>query len=400
MKSKVIPLITSLSLAVTGITPITAGSFASAESADDTVKIMSIGDSITDGYGIGGSYRKFLYHGLTEKGISVDMVGAKGGGWTPVYTDETTGESFSYDDENTGYSGYAIMDYSGRNGIYETLQSTGCLSTEPDIVILQIGTNDVIDCHDLDSSGERLTVLIEYILSNISPESALFVTSIPDLDPNRSDVYDWFGSYRHSADWQTFFTDEEVEVNVQASVDKYNSIVRETVTKLSSSHSNLFLGDINSVITDVTSQLNDGVHPNNTGYKLMGEYWTDIVYDYLTNGSQPVTGTTTTSTTTSTTTTTTTTTTTSSATTTTTTTTTTDTETTSTTTTVPGPVTEFRMADLVKLSNYLLGRENSLTAEERSLYDLDGNSALNGFDLALLRKAIISSIANAGPYIQ
>jgi len=151
MKSKVIPLITSLSLAVTGITPITAGSFASAESADDTVKIMSIGDSITDGYGIGGSYRKFLYHGLTEKGISVDMVGAKGGGWTPVYTDETTGESFSYDDENTGYSGYAIMDYSGRNGIYETLQSTGCLSTEPDIVILQIGTNDVIDCHDLDS---------------------------------------------------------------------------------------------------------------------------------------------------------------------------------------------------------------------------------------------------------
>ena len=58
------------------------------------------------------------------------------------------------------------------------------------------------------------------------------------------------------------------------------------------------------------------------------------------------------------------------------------------------------MADLVKLSNYLLGREKSLTAEERSLYDLDGNSSLNGFDLALLRKAIISSIANAGPYIQ
>ncbi len=42
--------------------------------SDGKIVIMSIGDSITDGYGTEGSYRKFLYHNLTEKGYSIDMV--------------------------------------------------------------------------------------------------------------------------------------------------------------------------------------------------------------------------------------------------------------------------------------------------------------------------------------
>lgn len=99
---------------------------------------MCVGDSITDGFGTDGSYRKFIYQGLTEKGYKIDMVGAKGGGWTPSYKDEETGETFEYDDENTGYSAYAIKAYQGRSGIFETLQSTGCLSTNPDIITLQI----------------------------------------------------------------------------------------------------------------------------------------------------------------------------------------------------------------------------------------------------------------------
>ena len=59
----------------------------------DPVKIMCIGDSITDGYGVAGSYRKFLYHNLTEKGYDIDMVGSNSNSdWRPTYTDEVTGE--------------------------------------------------------------------------------------------------------------------------------------------------------------------------------------------------------------------------------------------------------------------------------------------------------------------
>ncbi len=392
--------------------------------ADSTVKIMCIGDSITDGYGINGSYRKFLYNNLTEMGYTIDMVGAKGGGWTPTYTDEDTGVTFSYDDENTGYSGYAIKEYSGRSGILETLQSTDCLAqTTPDIVILQIGTNDVIDNHELDSAGDRLSDLITYIIGEIPSGSALFVTSIPDLDPNRSDVYSWFGNYRHSSDWQTQYSDDEVEVNVQAAVDTYNSTVRHTVSNLQGTYSNLYIGDVHSAITDVTTQLNDGVHPNNVGYKLMGAYWTTVIDNYL-SGSAPFISTTTTTTSTTTTVTETTTTTSEETTTTTTTsltttstseTTTTTSSSTTTNTTTSTTVTSsetittttadpdisengYKISDLVKLQQHILRTVDSntgalliqLTAEDAQRYDMNSDGKLNSFDSVLLRKELLT----------
>ena len=72
------------------------------------------------------------------------MVGSKSG-QISEYNNEKTGEYFEYDDDNVGYSGYTVKEYSGRNGIYETLKETDCISQIPDIFILQIGTNNVMD---------------------------------------------------------------------------------------------------------------------------------------------------------------------------------------------------------------------------------------------------------------
>ena len=248
--------------------------------SENEIKIMCIGDSITDGYGIPGSYRKFLYHGLTKKGYKIKMVGSKSRRST-TYTDESTGETFDYDDDNTGYNGFFIKSYNGRNGIYETLKETNCLSQKPDIVILQIGTNNIIDNHDKYENSKDLDTLIHYILQNIPSKSMLFVTTIPNLDPNRNDVYSWFSNYRHSADWQTNYSDEEVEKFVQESLKYYNSDLTSKVNLRKESGQNIRAANVNSVITDVKNQLMDGVHPNNVGFKLMGEYWTEIIDNFL-----------------------------------------------------------------------------------------------------------------------
>lgn len=252
-------------------------------SAEDVLKIMCIGDSITDGYvsEYAGSYRKFIYHELTEMGYSVDMVGAKDGGWTPTYTDEETGETWEFDNENTGYSGYSIISYSGRTGIYETLQSTGCLSAAPDVVTLQIGTNDVIDNHEMDKAPERLEILVDYILDNIPSDSTLFLSTIPYVDPNRSEVYDWFGNYRHSADWQEQYSDEEAETAVIQTIDDYNLAVRFLAEKKQVEGKKVVLSDAPEMIKDVSTQLFDGVHPNNSGYKAMGKQWAAVINDEL-----------------------------------------------------------------------------------------------------------------------
>ncbi len=367
------------------------------EASEDTIKIMCIGDSITDGYtnDYVGSYRKFIYHDLTEMGYNIDMVGSKGNGWTPTYIDNETGESFEFDNDNTGYSGYSIINYNGRSGIYETLQSTNCLISEtPDIVTLQIGTNDIIDNYEINNAGERLEILVDYILENIPENSALFVTTIPELDPNRSDVYSWFGNYRHSADWQIQYTDDEAEAGVAESIKNYNSQIKALVDEKKSEGAEIYFADINSVITDVKIQLFDGVHPNNIGYKAMGNYWCDILDEYISSKEivPPVSETTTTVITTTNITTT--------KITTETVITTNVTETTeyTTTSTDKGEGNDtFRISDLVKLSYYVLGCPAEIhlcTPEEIRAYDLDSNGKNDVYDVILMRQSVIRHIEN------
>lgn len=343
--------------------------------ADDTIKIMCIGDSITDGYvpEYTGSYRKFIYHGLKEKGYSIDMVGTKDGGYIPTYTDSMTGESFEFDNENTGYSGYSIKAYPGRNGILETLQQSGGLSEKkPDIVTLQIGTNNIIDNHDMSESGKDLEELISYILENIPENSVLFVTGIPDLDPNRAGVYDWFSNYRHSADWQTQYDDATAEANIHKAVAEYNTVVETTVKKLQSTHKNVRPAYVQTAITDVKNQLFDGVHPNNAGYAAMGAYWNDLIANYLGGGVPATTETTVTSITTTQTTTTITTT---------------DTATTA----APEVTYRCKVSDLVIFSRYLLGDKEALTGGESFYrYDFYDDDILDMYDLVLMRKYLIN----------
>lgn len=366
---------------------------------DDAIKIMCIGDSITDGYTSEyvGSYRKFIYHNLTEMGYNIDMVGSKDGGWTPTYTDETS-ETWEFDNENTGYSGYAIKEYGGRSGIYETLISTDCLAkTQPDIVTLQIGTNDVIDNHDVDMAGERLEVLVDYILDNIPQDATLFISPIPPLDPNRSDVYSWFGNYRHSADWSEQYNDDMAAMNVEIALMQYNTQVMAIATKKQKEGKNVVFSEAAFEITDVKTQLFDGVHPNNAGYKAMGNKWAETIDEYL-KGSQEETTTTTAPITTVTTSTMTTTTSTTSTTTetviTTSQTTTTEFELIPWVTTAPAEEDgTFNISDLVKLMYYVLDYPfYTFTEEDVKKYDLNSDGRTDVFDVILMRGAVVGNV--------
>lgn len=333
---------------------------AGAEEETEPITIMAVGDSITDGYGTEGSYRKFLYHELEQSGYSVDMVGPNASWGDGQYT-SSDGETFIYDASHCGFSGYAIEEYPGRNGILETIRTGNYLSEyRPDIVILQIGTNDIIDNHEIDTAGERLDTLVTYILDNISDDSALFVTTIPELEPNRAGVYDWFSNYRHSADWQTSYSDEEAAASVSAQIENYNTQVKKLVSaKQDEGISNIYFGDIHSTITDTAAQLGDGVHPNNYGYYEMGQYWTGILLDYLggNNHTPPVT----------------------------------EPE----PSVIPGllygdvnPDYKLDSLDIVLLQQYLLGTAEKINYQYS---DLDGNGTVNIADLILLKRDILAA---------
>ena len=113
--------------AVTGLSSLAVGTVSAAPAAagdTEAVKILSLGDSITDGYWTSGAYRKYMYHDLEQMGYNIDMVGPKGGN-SNTFT--YNGQSVSYDDNNAGYSGYAIQEMTTkehRSGILETIQAT------------------------------------------------------------------------------------------------------------------------------------------------------------------------------------------------------------------------------------------------------------------------------------
>jgi lysophospholipase L1-like esterase len=244
---------------------------------------MCVGDSITDGYGLAGSYRKYLYQELVANGSNVDMVGLYGSD-SETYYDTNTGTTLEYDGNYTAVSGYAIQQMTSgeyRNGIYETIRDNNVMATcQPDIVLLQIGTNDIISNYN-DGIIDRLENLVDYLIDNMDDDGVVFVTTIPYMDATNSEVTSWFAHYD---DYWTVSTDALAQ-EINDYVDSYNTQIKEMVArKISEGCTNVQFADVNSVL-DAKTELRDGVHPTDAGYQDMAEYWSSVVTSYLSGKS-------------------------------------------------------------------------------------------------------------------
>lgn len=238
-----------------------------------TVKIMAVGDSITDGYSERDGYRKYFYHRLVDqKKYSIDMVGSKDG-WTATWDfDDGT---YSYDPANTGYSGYTIQSYQYNNqnriGILETISSGEkkdiIQTTSPEIVLLMIGTNDIMDSYKMDEIQTRLQALVDEIYRQKSDVTLMIMSPLPIDAP----VSGWLQQDTMNTNIKTCMTAIKKIVDAEKASGKKCEYLatNELFTKQ----------------TDYTAYLNDYCHPNRAGYTLMGNYLADVVDSYLRTGS-------------------------------------------------------------------------------------------------------------------
>jgi len=120
-----------------------AGS-AAAES-NGGVRVMPLGDSITEGTQVPGGYRIGLWQRTAAAGYRVDLVGSQFNGPTALG-----------DHDHEGHPGWRIdqidANISGWLG-----------STSPRSVLLHIGTNDVLQNYNLGGAPNRLSTLIDHI---------------------------------------------------------------------------------------------------------------------------------------------------------------------------------------------------------------------------------------------
>ena len=241
-------------LAAAAITVGMLGVSAKAEETSEPLRVMPLGDSITDGFNIVGGYRTTLWRQLEANGYTsedIDLVGPNWGG--------------DGDPNHAGYSGYSIADIPGqRSGIYNFID--WLMENHPaDVVLLQIGTNDILSSYELDTMGDRLELLVDAVLSYLPEDGLLYVATIPYMD---ADV--------------TTYTDAYTAEEMDEAVDNYNADVRALVEKKQAEGKQIALSDINAQLTK--SDLADGVHPNEEGYAKMGNYWYGKLEAYL-NGS-------------------------------------------------------------------------------------------------------------------
>lgn len=339
MKKKILSLISAITMAFTLVPTVAVAE--EETPTNEPIKIMPIGDSITHGYQSSGGYRKYFYHFLSDE-YNIDMVGPNSD-----YPDTFTwlNEEVTYDTNHCGYSGYAIQymdETETRQGILETLQNDNMLQTyDPDIIMLQIGTNDILSAYN-EGITDRLENLINYIDENTSEDTVIFVSTIPHIDAVK--VYDWCWAY---GDEKYSNTPEDFNVIINNYVDKYNNSIPILVDKLQDEGKKVEFADVysifegNGLTTD--KYLEDGVHPNEKGYTNIGAKWSDIIFKYLVYKNI-------------------------------------DSE-------IECP---YRIADLVSLSNYIMGRTNhQITEENYSLYDINTDGVLDSFDLVMLRQLFI-----------
>ena len=218
--------------------------------------------------------------------------------------------------------------------------------------ILIIGTavsfNKAWENNRIDSCEAELHDLIDYMLADMPSDSMIFMGSIPE-----------FTAYGGNAE----------------RIANYNSTVRKVAEDYAKAGRNVRFADVHGCLNGTADLDTDNLHPNGKGYEKMGNFWAEVIDEYILESQPAVTPPQTTTTTTTTVTTT----------------------TTTTTTTEPVvPETEgdvngdgvFSISDVVLLQRWLLS-----TADKKSIIwenaDVCKDNVLDAFDLCLMRKIIV-----------
>jgi lysophospholipase L1-like esterase len=194
--------------------------------AQAQLRVMPLGDSITDGYNEPGGYRINLWSSFQAIALDAEFVGSLANGPPELGSRQHEG--------HTGWRIDQIAD-----------QASGWLSTyQPDLILLHIGTNDILQNYYLESIGDRLSNLLDQITDELpdSPVITAMITPLANPDLNEQ-------------------------------VIRYNGLIQDIVTLKAKEGRLVILVDM----YNAGVQLADGIHPTRAGYDTMADVWFEAI---------------------------------------------------------------------------------------------------------------------------
>jgi lysophospholipase L1-like esterase len=213
---------------------LTAGSVLNL-SAAWPIRILPLGDSITDGAGAPGGYRAPLYQLLTNAGYKVDFVG----------TQTDNGAASLPDPDHEGHSGWRIEQ------IDSIILDVFAHIADPDIILVLIGTNDYGQGYDTAHATNRLEALIAKMATN-RPTAEIIVANLL----KRSEPYD---------------------TQIQTT---FNPFVPGLVARQHALGREVYFDDLRSAVP--LADMPDQLHPGQTGYNKMATNWFGVITNMFT----------------------------------------------------------------------------------------------------------------------
>jgi lysophospholipase L1-like esterase len=199
--------------------------------------VLPFGDSITFGIGFDGGYRVELFTKAVNAGQKITFVGD-----SQVANGPAMVAGMPFPRLNGGYSGFTIA------GITADGTFNKAFTTTPDIVLLHIGTND-IGGGGPQGMRDRLSMLIDKIVMR-APNALVVVAQIIPL-----------------------------QTATNQTLDTFNSLIPALVQMKADQGKHVVIVDMHTGF--MVNMLGDGVHPNQTGYALMGDRWYSVISSYL-----------------------------------------------------------------------------------------------------------------------
>jgi lysophospholipase L1-like esterase len=221
----------------------------------EPVRILPLGDSITQGDGVHKSYRYNLWIKLVDSGIQFDFVGSVASNWrgNPTWPDY---KEHSFDRDHEGHWGWRsdqILD--GFYGSKDGKLSEWLKDYTPDIVLMHLGTNDMLERQSVSSTIEDFRQIITQIRAHNPRVTVLLATLIPTGD-----------------------------ANVNRNIDDLNDRIEDLGRDMNTKASRIILVDQAKGFSPDTDT-NDGLHPNELGEEKMAQRWIEGLETAL--GNEP-----------------------------------------------------------------------------------------------------------------
>lgn len=185
------------------------------------LKVLPLGASITLGYKStdGNGYREWIRQQLRYEGWPVEMVGTRRMGTMR-------------DNYNEGHIGFRIDQLEKK--------ADEDIPAQPNLILINAGTNDALQDYRIYSAGTRMNILIEKLFSSIEGTTIILSTLLPNAKQPEK-------------------------------VESINEQLRNLVAYRRARNNRIVLADMSHFIK--VDELADKIHPDDAGYEKMASVW-------------------------------------------------------------------------------------------------------------------------------